>query len=310
MDNTIWSRRELLKASAGVVLGAAVLETLSLRGLFDNRYVAAIDPARATDIAERLFALDGLEPGGVLHLGQSTHVMQLGGVRVLTDPWFFDPAFGALRHPAPLPIAPQTLGAIDVIVISHDHPDHADRKALDRLDKNALVVVGAKSLVTPLRALGYTQVEHVPRDREATLGALKITGVQAVHDVPETGYVLTAGDASIYFAGDTSADALFEAVAERWKLSLAILPIDGTRLRGEARLVMNPDEAAAATALLKPKQVMSGHADAIFGDPIAQHLLSQRASHPHQRFKQLVKELAPRVTCVTPRPGELATLTS
>lgn len=308
MANTKWSRRELLKVGAGVALGAAVLETLSLRGLFDHRSLAPIDPTRATQLAERLFALDGLDQGGVLHLGQSTHLLSLGGVRVLFDPWFFDPAFGALRHPSPLPIAPQALGPIDVIVISHDHPDHADRRALDRLDKNALVIVGAKSLVPALRGLGYARVEYVPRDREVTLGALKVTGVQAVHDVPETGYVLTTGDQAIYFAGDTSADALFEAIAERWMLALAILPIDGTRVRGEARLVMDPYEAAEATALLKPKLVMSAHADALFGDPLVQHLLSERAAHPHQTFAREVKQRAPGVRCLTPKPGELVIL--
>lgn len=308
MTNTKWSRRELLKAGAGVALGGAVLETLSLRGTFDNRYLTPVDPTRATTVAERLFALDGLEAGGLLHLGQSTHLLQLGGVRVLTDPWFFDPAFGALRHPSPLPIAPQALGAIDVIVISHDHPDHADRRALDRLDKNATVIVGASSLVPVLRGLGYARVEYVPRERDLILGALKLTGVQAVHDVPETGYVLSVGDTSVYFAGDTSADALFEAVAERWTLSLAILPIDGTRVRGEARMVMDPDEAAEATALLKPKRVMGAHADATYGDPIAQHVLSERTERPNEAFRRSLKAHAPNVVCHVPGPGQLVSL--
>ncbi len=303
-----WSRREVLKAGLGVAAGAAALETLSYTGAFDNRYLAHVDPAHASTIAERLFALDGLEAGGVLHIAQSTHLIQLGGLRVLTDPWFFDPAFGAFKHPEPLLVAPQVLGELDVIVITHDHPDPADRPALDRFDKNALVIVGVASLVPELRALGYTQVEHVPLDGDVTLGTLNVTGVRALHDVPETGYVITSADTSIYFAGDTATHAGFDAIAERWSLSLAILPIDGTRVRGQARLVMDPRDAAEATARLKPRQVMSSHADALYADPIAQHLLSERAPRPHATFRAWVKQHAPGVKCVTPVPGQLVTL--
>ena len=78
-------RRALLALGAAGA-GAAVLETLSLRGHFDNRKrlpPTALDRYRAS--------LDEVARGGeaeasIVHIGHSTHLLCLGGLRVLTDP--------------------------------------------------------------------------------------------------------------------------------------------------------------------------------------------------------------------------------
>lgn len=305
-DKIKWSRRKLLATGATLAVGGVALEALSLRGTFDSWRLPNI--AAASNFADQLLRLDALDNGGVIHLGQSTHLLALGGLRVLTDPWFFDPAFGSLTHSQPLPVSPQALGPLDVIAITHDHPDHADRKALDRLDKNALVIAGAASLVSPLRKLGFKSVEHVATWKELSLGPLRVTATPALHDVPEAGFVFAVGEQSVYFAGDTATHSGLPEIAERFRLQLAILPIDGTRIVWEPRLVMDPSDAADATALLKPRMVMSSHADAVQSDPIARHLLSESAATPHATFKRLIGERAPDVTCVTPTPGELVAI--
>lgn len=303
-----WTRRKLLTAGAALTVGSAALEWMSLRGSFDNRRRPEL--AGTEGFAQQSLELDELADGGVLHIGQSTHLISLGGVRVLTDPWFYDPAFGSLVHNVALPCTPETLGPVDVIVITHDHPDHADRRALDRLDKNALVVVGVQELVPTLRAMGYARVEHLPVWKELAVGALRVTATPGLHDVPEAGFVLSAGDTSVYFAGDTATHPGLAEIAERWRLRLAILPIDGTRLKWEPRLVMDPTDAADATALLHPTMVMSSHADATQSDLLARHLLTETATHPHTSFRRLVHDRAPEVKCLTPSPGELMPLFS
>jgi len=301
-----WTRRKLLAASASIAAGGLTLEALSLVGTFDNRRLPRLDSD--SDFITRTLELEALDRGGVLHIGQSTHLIALGGLRILTDPWFYDPAFGSLTHAQALPVMPQSVGELDVIAITHDHPDHADRRALDRLDKSALVVVGVPELVPVLRGLGFSQVEHVAMWKELSLGPFTITATPALHDVPEAGFVFSTGTQSIYFAGDTTTHPGLPEIGERWRLSLAILPIDGTRLRWEPRLVMDPSDAANATALLKPTQVMSSHADAVQSDPIAAHLLSECAAEPHANFRRLVNERAPNVTCSIPRIGEVVAL--
>lgn len=286
--------------------GSVLLELASLRGNFDNRRLPQLNTD--ADFGQRLLELDALDTGGVLHIGQSTHLLALGGLRILTDPWFFDPAFGSLTHQHALPVKPQSVGPLDVIAITHDHPDHADRHALDRLDKNALVLVGVPELLPAMRQLGFSQVEYVPVGKDLSVGALTITATLGVHDVPEQGFVFSVGDQSVYFAGDSATHAGLPQIAERFRLSLAILPIDGTRLRWEPRLVMDPSDAADATALLQPKHVMPSHADAVQSDPLAAHLLTECAHDPHRTFQRLLSQRAPRVTHHDPRPGELFAL--
>lgn len=300
------SRRQLLVAGGALALSGVALEALSLLGTFDNTRLRVIDAHSV--FGKRTLELEALDNGGVLHISHSTHLIALGGLRILTDPWFFDPAFGSLTHPRGLPVAPQSVGPLDVIAITHDHPDHADRRALDRLDKNALVVVGVRELVPVLRQLGFKQVEHVATWKELALGPFSITATPAVHDVPEAGFVFSTGTQSIYFAGDTATHPGLNEIAERFRLSLAILPIDGTRLRWEPRLVMDPSDAANAAALLKPTQVMSSHADAVQSDLIAARLLSESVDEPQREFRRLVMERAPSVKCQTPVAGELVAI--
>src|SRR5690349_6359065 len=95
------TRRAPLQSGASHALGGAALELASLRGAFDNRTLPALEPAER--FQEQLRALGSLPGGGWLHIGQSTLLLGHGGMRVLTDPWFYDPAFGTLQHPHAVP---------------------------------------------------------------------------------------------------------------------------------------------------------------------------------------------------------------
>ena len=65
MDNIKWSRRELLKAGAGIALGGAVLETLSLRGMLK---ISSFRRPRGEDDDERHEPHDEEDDDGY-HLG-------------------------------------------------------------------------------------------------------------------------------------------------------------------------------------------------------------------------------------------------
>jgi L-ascorbate metabolism protein UlaG (beta-lactamase superfamily) len=70
-------------------------------------------------------------------LGHSTVLVEIDGVRVLTDPVWSDRAspskwVGPRRfHPPPLPL--KELPPIDAVIISHDHYDHLDMDTMRRL---------------------------------------------------------------------------------------------------------------------------------------------------------------------------------
>lgn len=68
-------------------------------------------------------------------VGGPTAILELGGVRLLTDPTFDPP--GDYPRPdgptlvklAPPALGPDDLGRVDAVLLSHDHADNLDRSA-------------------------------------------------------------------------------------------------------------------------------------------------------------------------------------
>src|SRR5262249_35985944 len=156
------------------------------------------------------------------------------------------------------------LGVLELVLITHEHPDHADLVALDRFDKRAFVVAATSELVQRIRALGFSQVASLRAWESLEHAGVRVSAVPAVHDVYEVGYVVERGAARVYFAGDTALHRELGAIAERFAPTLAILPIDGTRVRGSPRLVMDPEDAVRAARVLKAGRVVASHADSRF----------------------------------------------
>ena len=142
-------------------------------------------------------------------LGHATTVVELGGLRVLTDP-VLRPHLAFLERQVDA-IPPDRYAGIDVVVISHLHWDHLDLPSLRRLDTDPAIVVpqGAGDL---MRRNGFESVtEMVPGD-SATFGDLLVTATPAIHsgfrppfgpDAPSLGFLLEDRERRIYFAGDT-----------------------------------------------------------------------------------------------------------
>lgn len=293
-------RRFAVGALSSAALAAlAGLELASFRGAFDHRRAPAGGPARLARRAE------GAGPA-FEHIGHSTHLLTLAGARILTDPWFFDPAFGALEHEAPPAASPEELGALDVVLVSHDHPDHADLRAMDRMDKRATVLVATRELGARVRSLGFAEVHALAPWEALTLGrgGVKVTAVPALHDVPEIGFVLESGATSVYFAGDTRLHPDLDAIAERFRPRVAILPVDGTRIRGEALAVMTPADAVTAARLLGSELVIPSHGEARVSDPVAAAVFVSHVEAAPAVFADLAARALPAVRCVVPRAGE------
>ena len=63
--------------------------------------------------------------------GHATTLIELDGVRLLTDPLLRD-RLGPLRRHGPIP-DPGAIGRLDAVLISHAHPDHFDRHSLRKI---------------------------------------------------------------------------------------------------------------------------------------------------------------------------------
>jgi L-ascorbate metabolism protein UlaG (beta-lactamase superfamily) len=147
----------------------------------------------------------------IVFLGHATVLIELNGVRLLTDPVLRDRVAHLRRQVAP--VEQSVLSAAsgpDAVLISHLHYDHLDLASLRLLglDTPLLVPAGAGGL---LQRKGFTGVSELSMGETANIGALQVEAVEARHDgrrhpggmrAETLGYVIR-GRRTVYFAGDT-----------------------------------------------------------------------------------------------------------
>jgi L-ascorbate metabolism protein UlaG (beta-lactamase superfamily) len=201
----------------------------------------------------------------VTYLGHSTVLLELAGVRLLTDP-LLRRRVGPLARRSPVP-TPDSIGALDAVLISHWHRDHLDLPSLRSLSKTSVIAPrGTRSL---LERAGLERVTEVQVGDDVPIGDVRVSAVPAVHGGPRTpfararatclGYVVS-GPTRIYFAGDTE---VFAGMADLAPLDLALLPVWGwgpTLGPGH----MSPAQAVEALSLLQPHVAVPIHWGTIF----------------------------------------------
>jgi L-ascorbate metabolism protein UlaG (beta-lactamase superfamily) len=187
-------------------------------------------------------------------LGHSTVLVELDGVRLLTDPVLRARVLHLRRHGP----APGDLGKLDAALVSHAHWDHFDRRSLSR-SVPVVLPRGAGRLLH-----GYERVVELGVGEETAFGPVRVRATEADHDAsrgpfgvnaPALGFVIS-GSRTVYFAGDTD---LFDGMAGLVEgLDVALLPVAGWGPRLPPGH-LNPRAAAQATALLRPKVVIPIH---------------------------------------------------
>jgi L-ascorbate metabolism protein UlaG (beta-lactamase superfamily) len=232
-------------------------------------------------------------------VGGPTAVLEVGGLRLLTDPTFDPP--GDYRRPdgptlvklAAPAVGPGDLGRVDAVLLSHDqHADNLDRSGrayLARVPVTLTTPSGAARLAGEWAAAGvagdgqpaapgrrpraqglapWDQVDLARPDG----GTLRVTAVPARHG-PEgcepvsgevTGFVLTAADLpTIYVSGDNAWLGAVEQVAERFgPVGAAVLFTGAARFPDRfdgALLTLDSAGAAAAAGILGAGAVIPVH---------------------------------------------------
>jgi L-ascorbate metabolism protein UlaG (beta-lactamase superfamily) len=220
----------------------------------------------------------GAEHVTVLVVGGPTAVLEIGGLRLLTDPTFSPAGSHETTPGRPLTktedpaVAFEDIGTVDAVLLSHDQ--HADN--LDPAGQK-IVAAAVLTLTTPAAAgrLGGTARRMTAWDtvelRRPTGGALTITAVPARHgpvgcepltgDV--TGFVLTGvGLPTVYVSGDNASLDLVSDIADRFPhIDIALLFAGAARtsLFDGAPLTLTSSDAAEAAALLGARQVVPVH---------------------------------------------------
>ena len=234
-------------------------------------------------------------------IGHSTALLEVDGVRLLTDP-LLRPKIGPLRRVAPP--AEDGVGEVDAVLVSHVHHDHLDLRSLDRVRAaRVLVPAGAR------RLLGRRGVDVIElREGEETqIGPVTVLATHADHDArrlpfsaptPSLGYLIQ-GSARVYFAGDTE---IFQEMSELAPgLDLALLPIWGWGPRlGPGHL--DPRRAAQALQLLRPRIAIPIHWGTYRRLGMSRDPAVLR--EPAEQFARFASELAPEVDVRVLAPGE------
>lgn len=245
----------------------------------------------------------GAAPVRVMWLGHSSAVIDIDGVRLVTDPILTSRAGHLGRMVAPVAVP----AAVDAVLISHLHSDHLHLPSL-RLLRPAHVVAppGAARI---LRRAGAPRVTSVREGDEVAVGAVTVRAVAAVHDgrrnpwsapAPALGYVI-AGSRRVYFAGDTGPipDMRRTVGAD---IDAALLPIWGWGPRlGPGHL--DPLTAAEALRLLHPRVAVPIHWGTYAPLWVSRRHSPAFLTRPAHDFARHAERLAPEVGVRVLRPG-------
>lgn len=239
------------------------------------------------------------------YLGHATSLLEVDGVRILTDP-LLRRRTAYLRRPV-IHDERMFVENIDAVLISHMHWDHLDIPSLRMLPLGTRVYapVGAR---TVLRRAGLLNIHEVRIGDVIEIGAVEIEVTPANHDGyrppfgpngESVGYLLH-GSKSIYFAGDT--DLFPEMASISDSLDVALLPVWGWGpTLGSGHL--DPARAAEALASLQPRLAVPIHWGTLC--PIGMKWTRPRfLTEPPREFAREAYHMAPEVRVRVVQPGE------
>jgi len=211
------------------------------------------------------------------YIGGATLLIELAGLRFLTDPAFdpkdteYDTGVYVLHKMNDPKIAAQAIGKVDFILLTHDHHfdnlDREGRKLLSSVEKVYTTPVGAERLGANAIGLRNWQAIEIPTKDGRVL---TITGTPCRHGPdngdrgPVTGFVLNFKDetqGAVYITGDTVWYEGVEEVAKRFdvKMVLAFMGAAIVKNVGAAHLTMTVEEGLKLARLFDNATIVPMH---------------------------------------------------
>jgi L-ascorbate metabolism protein UlaG (beta-lactamase superfamily) len=229
------------------------------------------------------------------YVGHATVLVDLDGVRLLTDPLLRN-RVAHLRRSAP--VSARAHRGVDAVLVSHAHYDHLDLPSLEKLGKKLPIVV-PRGLGGLLRKRRFESVLEVEAGESLAIGSLRIRAVHADHDgsrgpfganADPVGYVIS-GSQSVYFAGDTD---LFEEMRELGPVDVALVPIWGWG-PGLGGGHLDPVRAAEAVSRIRPRVAIPIHWGTYYPIHLGLRRVPAFVDLPPLEFLAATKETAPDV---------------
>jgi L-ascorbate metabolism protein UlaG (beta-lactamase superfamily) len=214
------------------------------------------------------------------HLGTATVLLEIEGLRILTDPaldppgghYSFGFGTGSVKTDAPsLPTG--GLGQLDAVLLTHDqHADNLDtagRALLPSVKQILTTRAGARRLGANATGLAAWETAELsaPGGRR-----IRVTATPARHgpplSLPVVGPVIGFAlewegqrHGALYLSGDTVWFSGIADVARRLKVGTALLHLGGVRfgISGPLRYTFNGAEAVRAAKALSPRTIVPIH---------------------------------------------------
>lgn len=241
----------------------------------------------------------------VTRIAHASVLLELGGLHVLTDPWFSETS--NYRHGEPLGIALENLPKLDLVIASHGHYDHFDIETFAAYPDKAVPMVVGPDMVEKARAAGFTNVRELEVWESAQIGELTVTACPGSHGVDEVTFMLQAHGSTVYFGGDSRLIPEMQELPKRFpSVQLALLSVNGLHAMGK-QMVMNADEAAQLAGMLRAEAVVPMHYRFQGGWFTETFILSYDGTP--ERFAEAAKSSAPSSHVRILEPGERLTIT-
>jgi len=250
----------------------------------------------------------------ITFLGHASVLIEIDGVRVLTDPVLYSRLLFLDR--VVRPVGPENYADIDIVLISHLHHDHCDVRSLALL-RSAVVIAPVGSGTYLRRHARLPRVVELAENTTIERAGLVITAVHADHDgkrvpfgpsAPAIGFVVSGKDTTAYFAGDTDVypEMASLPMPESTGLDVALLPVWGWGPNlGPGH--MDPIRAVDALELLEPATAMPIHWGTLFPRGMRRVLpsSSELLTRPPQQFAEAAATRTPDIEVAVVQPGQV-----
>ena len=239
--------------------------------------------------------INNKDPVSITWLGHATFLIRINETNILTDPFFSDHAgpylVGPKRFVKP-GISIANLPKIDIILISHNHYDHLDTKALGEINgKKRIKVIVPLKLKNIVEKQGYRNIQEIDWYDEIDINHIKIKSLPAIHwsrrlgqkrnETLWCGYSIQANKKKIYFSGDSAYGKVFSNIGKNdgsFDLSIVSIGAYAPRQMMQASHA-TPEEAVQLTRDIKSNNILGMHWGTI-------RLSAEDLWEPPERFYQ------------------------
>ncbi|GAT33402.1 L-ascorbate metabolism protein UlaG, beta-lactamase superfamily [Terrimicrobium sacchariphilum] len=199
-------------------------------------------------------------------IGHASFLVQTPEHSILIDPnwakWL--KIIKRIKHPG---LEIHDLPAIDLVLVTHAHFDHLDKRTLRAVARDQPIVV-PQNVGNLVHGLGFDRVQEMKSWDTFEHGSLKITmtpakhwGARVLHDSHRGfgGFIIEYGGRSVFHCGDTAYFDGFREIGERVPVEIALLPIGAYDAPTKRDVHMNPEQAIQAFLELDAKTMIPMH---------------------------------------------------